>query len=53
MFNFDRFTRVATAAAGALVLSVLSIGAAIGPVNAADLHRTHIASADSGARANG
>ena len=32
MFNFDRFAQVATAAVGALVLSTLSITAAVGPV---------------------
>ena len=36
MFNFDRFTRVATAAFGALVLSTLSIAAAVGPARAAE-----------------
>jgi len=44
MFKFDRFAQVATAAVGALVLSTLSIVAAIGPVRAADLDRTEIAS---------
>ena len=34
MFSFDRFTRVATAAVGALVLSTLAITAAVGPVRA-------------------
>jgi hypothetical protein len=34
MFSFDRFGRVATAAVGALVLSTLSITAAVGPVKA-------------------
>jgi hypothetical protein len=34
MFSFDRFARVATAAVGALVLSTLSITAAVGPVKA-------------------
>ena len=32
---FSRFTRVATAAVGALVLSTLSITAAAGPIRAA------------------
>ena len=36
MFSFDRFTRVATAAAGALVLSTLSIAAAVGPARSAE-----------------
>jgi len=34
MFSYDRFARVATAAVGALVLSTLSITAAVGPVKA-------------------
>jgi hypothetical protein len=34
MFNYDRFAKVATAAVGALVLSTLSIGAAVGPAAA-------------------
>ena len=42
------FAQVATAAVGALVLSTLSIGAAIGPVRAADLDRTQIAMAHEG-----
>ena len=36
MFSFDRFARVATAAAGALVLSTLSIAAAVGPARSAE-----------------
>jgi hypothetical protein len=31
MFNYDQFVRVATAAVGALILSSLSVGAAVGP----------------------
>ncbi len=34
MFNYDRFAKVATATVGALVLSTLSIGAAVGPAAA-------------------
>jgi hypothetical protein len=56
MFS-HRFARVATAAVGALVLSTLSIAAAIGPARAVETDRTIIAMADasvqSGARANG
>lgn len=40
-----RFTRVATAAAAAIVLSTLSIAAAIGPASAVETDRTQIASA--------
>ena len=39
MFTSDRFARVATALVGALVLSTLSIGAAVGPASAAGGHR--------------
>ncbi len=31
MFNYDRFVRVAAAAVGALILSAVSVGAAVGP----------------------
>ena len=34
MFNYDRFAKVATATVGALVLSTLSISAAVGPAAA-------------------
>ena len=34
MFNFD-FRRIATAAVGALILSTVCVGAAVGPANAA------------------
>ena len=43
MFNFDQFARVATAAVGALVLSTLSVAAAVGP--------GHTASSDTAAYA--
>ena len=36
MFSFDRFARVATAAVGALVLSTLSVAAAVGPARVAE-----------------
>ena len=53
MFKFDRFAQVATAAVGALVLSTLSITAAIGPVRAADPERTQTASVQLDRQANG
>jgi len=53
MFNFDRFARVATATVGALVLSTLSVTAAVGPVRAADLGTAQIAQVQLEARANG
>jgi hypothetical protein len=53
MFSFDRFTRVATAAVGALVLSTLSITAAVGPIGATTTAGTAaIASARTGIQAN-
>ena len=36
MFSFDRFARVATAAVGALVLSTLSVAAAVGPARSVE-----------------
>ncbi len=36
MFNTARFTRVAASAAAALVLSTLSIAAAVGPARSAE-----------------
>jgi len=53
MFNSGRFAQVATAAVGALVLSTLSITAAIGPVSAADLDRSQVASVQLQTHANG
>ena len=40
MFSFDQFTRVATAAVGALVLSTLSVAAAVGPGHTASTDAT-------------
>ena len=54
MFNSGRFAQVATATVGALILSTLSITAAIGPVAAADLERTRTAMVqNAGTQANG
>ena len=36
MFTADRFAQLVTALTGALLLSTLSVGAAIGPVRAAE-----------------
>jgi hypothetical protein len=36
MFSFDHFARVATAAVGALVLSTISVAAAVGPARSAE-----------------
>jgi hypothetical protein len=43
MFSFDRFARVAAASAGALLLSTISIAAAVGPVRASSVDRTEVA----------
>ena len=52
MFTFDRFARVATAAVGALVLSTLSITAAVGPIHVASGDTVVFASARTGSPAN-
>ncbi|HMG46071.1 MAG TPA: hypothetical protein VK614_01235 [Allosphingosinicella sp.] len=52
MFSFDRFARVATAALGALVLSTISLGAAIGPIHAASSDTIVAAATQSGIAAN-
>lgn len=52
MFSFDRFTRVATAAVGALVLSTLSVAAAVGPARVAETSPVAYAQVQSGADAN-
>ena len=43
MFKSDRIAQVATALAGALVISTLSIGAAIGPIRASAPGQSSIA----------
>jgi len=50
MFNAESFARVAIAAVGAIVLSTLSITAAVGPVHAAGIV-THVATHSDGAHA--
>jgi hypothetical protein len=52
MFSFDRFARVATAAVGALVLSTMSVAAAIGPVHSDRAAPTAVAQANAGIVAN-
>ena len=51
MFNFD-FIRVATAAVGALVLSTVTVAAAVGPAHAGAYNGTVYASVQSGAQAD-
>ena len=51
MFTFDQFARVATAAVGALVLSTLSVAAAVGPGQTAATGATAYASVQAGTQA--
>ncbi|HWT13815.1 MAG TPA: hypothetical protein VN231_13765 [Allosphingosinicella sp.] len=53
MFNFDKIARVATAAVGALVLSTLSVAAAVGPGQSAATGSTAYALVETGMQANG
>ena len=53
MFTTDRLAQVATALAGAFVISTLSIGAAVGPVRAAEPGQSWIASVPLGAASAG
>ncbi len=53
MFKSDRFAQVATALVGALVLSTLSIGAAVGPVRAAEPGQPWIATVPMGTAISG
>ena len=53
MFTTDRFAQVATALAGAFVLSTLSIGAAVGPVRAAGPGQSCIAAVPIGTASAG
>jgi hypothetical protein len=52
MFSFDRFARVAAAAVGALVLSTISLTAAVGPIHVAGSDTAAVAAAEIGTRAN-
>lgn len=53
MFTTDRFAQVATALAGAFVLSTLSVGAAVGPAQAAGSGQSWIASVPIGTASAG
>ena len=53
MFRTDRFAQVATALVGALVISTLSIGAAVGPVRAAEPGQSWISAVPLGAASAG
>ena len=53
MFKSERIAQVATALVGALVISTLSIGAAAGPVRAAEPGQSWIASVPLGTASAG
>jgi hypothetical protein len=53
MFKSDRIAQVATALVGALVISTLSIGAAVGPVRAAEPGQSWISSVPLGTASAG
>jgi hypothetical protein len=53
MFTTDRFAQLATALAGALVLSNLSIGAAVVPVRAAEPGQSWISAVPIGSASAG
>lgn len=53
MFTTDRFAQVATALVGALVLSTLSVGAAVGPAHATGPAQSWIASVPMGTASTG
>ena len=53
MFTTDRFAQVATALTGAIVLSTLSVGAAVGPVHATGSGQSWISSVPIGTASSG
>ena len=53
MFTSDRFAQVATALVGAVVISTMSIGAAVGPAQAVEPGQSWIASVPLGAASAG
>jgi hypothetical protein len=53
MFTADRFAQLATALAGAVILSTLSVGAAVGPIHAAEPGQSWLAAAPIGAASAG
>jgi hypothetical protein len=53
MFTTDRFAQVATALAGAFILSTLSVGAAVGPAHATGSGQSWIASVPIGTASAG
>jgi hypothetical protein len=53
MFSTEYLSRVATAAVGALVLSTLSVAAAVGPAQSAGTLSAVYAQVDNGNRAHG
>ena len=53
MFTADRFAQLATALAGALVLSTLSVGAAVGPARATEPGQSWISAVPMGTASAG
>jgi len=53
MFKFDRLARVATAAVGALILSTLSVAAAVGPAQSPAAVASGYAQVHNGNQAHG
>lgn len=53
MFDFDKLLRVATAAVGALVLTTVTVGAAVGPAEAGANNPFYYAQVQISDRANG
>ena len=53
MFDYNRITRVAASAAAALILSTLSIAAAVGPARSAETAPIVVAVASQGAALHG
>lgn len=53
MFDYDKIQRVAFSAIGAIILTTLSVGAAVGPARAIETTPIAYAQADAGTQANG
>jgi hypothetical protein len=56
MFNSDKILRAATAAVGALILTTVSVGAAVGPARTAEttpVYALALSTAQSAVQANG
>lgn len=53
MFDYDRITRVAASAAAALILSTMSIAAAVGPARSAETAPVVVAAVTQGTALHG